>query len=80
MRSFEELTEQQKAIINRLQLEIPIVAEPFKAVAEELGLTEQYLLDEIQVLKRDFLIIRQLSAIFDTRIIYRVFHGRYLAA
>ena len=67
MRSHDELTDQQRAIINRLQMDIPMVPEPFKVIADELGLTEQALLDEIQVLKRDFLIIRQLSAIFDTR-------------
>lgn len=67
MKSHLELNEQQKTIINRLQLEIPIVAEPFKAVADELGMTESHLLEQIQILKRDFLIIRQLSAIFDTR-------------
>lgn len=67
MRSHDELTDQQRVIINRLQLDIPMVPEPFKVMASELGLSEQTLLDEIQVLKRDFLVIRQLSAIFDTR-------------
>lgn len=62
-----ELNNQQRAIINRLQLDIPMVPEPFKAIANELGMTESALLSEIDVLKREFLIIRQLSAIFDTR-------------
>lgn len=67
MKSFDELTEHQRAIINRLQMDIPMIPEPFKAIAEELGMTESDLLAEIQVLKKEFLIIRQLSAIFDTR-------------
>ena len=66
-KTVDELNDVQKAIINRLQLDIPIGDRPFALMAEELGLSESAMLDEIQVLKRDYLIIRQISAIFDTR-------------
>ncbi len=66
-RSQQELTDLQKEIINRVQLDIPLVPEPFKVMAGELGITESELLQQLETLKRDHLIIRQLSAIFDTR-------------
>lgn len=66
-RSEHVLTDLQKAIINRLQLDIPMVSNPFEVIAEELDISESELLLQIEVLKREHLIIRQLSAIFDTR-------------
>lgn len=66
-RSEQPLTERQKQVINRLQLDVPLVPRPFQAMAEELGISEEELLHEVECLKREHLIIRQISAIFDTR-------------
>lgn len=42
------VTEQEKAIIRALQNDLPLVSEPYKAVAESLGITEEALLQGIQ--------------------------------
>lgn len=60
------LAEQDGKLLNLLQREFPLVAEPFRAVAERLGRQEPAVLERVQQLK-DEGIIRQISAIFDSR-------------
>jgi DNA-binding Lrp family transcriptional regulator len=55
-----------KKILNIIQKDFPIVAEPFKAVAETLGLTEDEVLERIARMKQEG-IIRRIGAVFDTR-------------
>ena len=59
----EELT---KEILSRIQKKFPLVAKPFKAIADELGIGEEEVLSILQAQKADK-IIRQTSAIFDTK-------------
>lgn len=54
-----------KQILNELQKDFPLVEHPFKAIAEKLNVTEKEVLNRIQQLKGS--IIRQISAIFDTK-------------
>ena len=55
-----------KKILNIIQKDFPIVAEPFKAVAEKLGLNEDEVLKRIKYLKDDG-IIRRIGAVFDSK-------------
>jgi DNA-binding Lrp family transcriptional regulator len=55
-----------KKILNIIQKDFPIVAEPFKAVAERVGITEDEVLDRISRLKQEG-IIRRIGAVFDSR-------------
>ena len=55
-----------KKILNIIQKDIPIVAEPFKAVAEKLGLSEDEVLERISRLKKEG-IIRRIGAVFDSK-------------
>ena len=50
-----------KSIIIRLQDEIPLVSQPYKAIAEELGITENELLDKIRELQTEG-VLRRLGA------------------
>ncbi|HBM50458.1 Lrp/AsnC family transcriptional regulator [Marinobacter sp. UBA3607] len=43
-------TDTEKAIINRLQYGLPLTPSPYRDVAEELGISEQTLLDTLQAL------------------------------
>ncbi|MSQ12336.1 MAG: Lrp/AsnC family transcriptional regulator [Dehalococcoidia bacterium] len=52
--------------LNIIQGRFPLVDEPYRAIAQELGLTEEDALRRIGVLKRKH-VVRQISAIFDTR-------------
>lgn len=54
-----------KEILDIVQKEIPLVAEPFKALAEKIGTTEEILLERMNNMKGNE--IRQISAIFDTK-------------
>lgn len=54
------------AILDRLQAHIPLVPRPFLSVAEELGLSERDILDCLAE-QRSAGVVRQVSAIFDTR-------------
>jgi DNA-binding Lrp family transcriptional regulator len=47
-----------KAILNRIQSDFPITSQPYLAVASELGLTEQDVLDRISRLKKEGVIRR----------------------
>lgn len=53
-------------ILSRIQKKFPLVAKPFKAIADELDITENEVLSILQKEKKDG-IIRQTSAIFDTK-------------
>src|SRR5512136_179296 len=55
-----------KKILNIIQKDFPVVAEPFKAVAEKLGLGEDDVLKRIKNLK-DKGIIRRIGAVFDSK-------------
>ncbi|MDO8663108.1 MAG: AsnC family transcriptional regulator [Candidatus Omnitrophota bacterium] len=54
-----------KRILNRLQEDIEFVATPWKAMAGDLGIAEQLLLERIKALKKKG-IIRRISATFNT--------------
>ncbi len=53
-------------ILSRIQKKFPLVAKPFKAIADELDMSEDEVLEILQKEKADG-IIRQTSAIFDTK-------------
>jgi len=53
-------------ILSRIQKKFPLVARPFKDIANELGISEEEVLEILQKEKKDG-IIRQTSAIFDTK-------------
>ena len=60
----ESLESLDKQILNKLQKEFPLVARPFKAIAEQVGTSEDDVLARVQNMKGS--LIRQISAIFDT--------------
>lgn len=53
-------------ILSRIQKKFPLVAKPFKAIGDELGISEDEVLTILQKEKANG-IIRQTSAIFDTK-------------
>jgi DNA-binding Lrp family transcriptional regulator len=53
-------------ILSRIQKKFPLVAKPFEAIANELGISENEALEILQEQKKEN-IIRQISAIFDTK-------------
>ncbi|MEN6317647.1 MAG: AsnC family transcriptional regulator [Syntrophaceae bacterium] len=55
-----------KKILNIIQKDFPVVAEPFKEVAEKVGISEDEVLERIGRLKQEG-IIRRIGAVFDTR-------------
>ena len=55
-----------KKILNIIQKDFPIVAEPFMEVAEKLGLTEDEVLERIARMKQEG-IIRRIGAVFDSK-------------
>src|SRR5882757_7116274 len=60
------LDELDKAILNVAQAEFPLVSKPYAAIAVKVGCDEAEVLKRFAVLKQKN-IIRQSSAIFDTR-------------
>ena len=58
--------EVDQRLLNALQAGMALERRPFLAVAEQVGISEDEVLARMQVLK-DAQIIRQVSAIFDTR-------------
>jgi len=56
----------KQEILSRIQKKFPLVPKPFKAIADELGMQEEEVLSILQKEKEDK-IIRQTSAIFDTK-------------
>ena len=59
------LDEIDKQLLNELQANLPLVEEPFRALAEKLGVSEETVLEKTKNLKGST--IRQISAIFDTK-------------
>jgi len=55
-----------RKILNIIQKDFPMVAEPFKVVAERLGLDEDEVLERIKYLKTEG-IIRRIGAVFDSK-------------
>ncbi|MGC4106196.1 MAG: hypothetical protein QM753_07545 [Thermomicrobiales bacterium] len=63
-----KLTETQSRLLNLVQEEVPLVERPFAVLGEKLGLSEAEALKSVRELKEgDRPIIRQISAIFDTK-------------
>jgi len=60
------MDELDKKLLNIIQAEVPVVAKPFAAVGEKIGMTESDVLQRINALKAAR-VIRQISAIFDTK-------------
>jgi len=54
-----------RRLLNELQEGIELVERPYQALADKLGTTEEEVLNRVRALKGD--VIRQISAIFDTR-------------
>jgi DNA-binding Lrp family transcriptional regulator len=54
----QELDPTDSAILNRIQSDFPITSRPFLAVAKELGLTEEEVLERVARLKADGVIRR----------------------
>src|SRR5512142_1874212 len=55
-------------LLDLIQQEIPLVERPFTVIAEKLGTTEADVLARLQALKTgERKVIRQISAIFDSR-------------
>ena len=48
----------RKTILNRIQANFPIHPRPYKILAEELGLSEDQLIDEIEQMKQEMIIRR----------------------
>jgi len=64
----KSLTEVQSRLLNIIQEEIPLVPQPFAEIAGRVGLSEEETLAEIRTLHLgDVRIVRQISAIFDTK-------------
>lgn len=63
---FDEFDSIDREIMNKIQASFPMVEEPYKAIAETVGTSEQDVIDRIEVLRRKN-VVRQIGAIFDTR-------------
>lgn len=61
-----QLDEKDKALLNALQWNFPLTPRPFATIGEPLGLSESQTVNRIAAL-RDARVIRQISAIFDSR-------------
>ena len=55
-----------RKLLNIVQSNFPVVEEPYRAIADEVSITEDDLLARLAELKRQN-VVRQISAIFDTR-------------
>ncbi|PNY81744.1 Lrp/AsnC family transcriptional regulator [Deinococcus koreensis] len=56
----------REQLLNRIQRDIPIVRRPYAVIAQEVGLSEEQALDILREVKAQG-VLRQVSAIFDTR-------------
>ena len=61
-----DLTETEKRLIRIIQDDMPITERPYKAIADELGITEEEALNSVRKLKEKG-IIRRIGASFDSR-------------
>ncbi len=55
-----------RKLLNKIQGPFPMVDQPFQELGEEVGISEQEVLDRLTELKRTN-VLRQIGAIFDTR-------------
>ena len=55
-----------RELLNKIQAPFPMVDQPFQQLGEEVGISEQEVIDRLIELKRTN-VLRQISAIFDTR-------------
>ena len=55
-----------RELLNKIQAPFPMVDHPYQQLGEEVGISEQEVLDRLTELKRTN-VLRQISAIFDTR-------------
>lgn len=62
----EIMDELDKKILNMIQAEFPIEEEPFRAIAEKLGSTQDEIIGRIRKLKDDG-VIRRIGAVFEPR-------------
>ena len=56
-----------RQLLNLVQKEVPLIPRPFEAIANELGTTEDDVITRLGVWRDEKKVIRQISAIFDTR-------------
>ena len=61
-----QMSDLEKNLLNEVQLDMPVVERPFQFLGERLGVSEEEVLSAIDRLKEEG-VIRQISAIFDTR-------------
>lgn len=61
-----EFERADRLLMNRIQADFPLVERPYAAIAADLGMTEGEALERTRRLRRDG-VIRQISAIFDSR-------------
>ena len=61
-----QLTTQDKRLLNLLQSDFPLVEQPFEALGQKLGISEEHALEQVRNLKEES-IIRYIGAIFDSR-------------
>jgi DNA-binding Lrp family transcriptional regulator len=59
-----DFSEKDARVLNRVQMGIPCASEPFRVIAEEIGLTEDEVLETVTRLKKNK-IIRNISGIFN---------------
>ena len=64
--SFDEFDPIDREIMNKIQAAFPLVVEPYKAIGDSVGTTEQDVIDRIGALRQKN-VVRQIGAIFDTR-------------
>ena len=64
--TFDEFDSIDRKIMNQVQSAFPLVAEPFREIARQVGTTEQDVIDRLVVLQSKN-VVRQIGAIFDTR-------------
>src|SRR5262249_36140679 len=62
----DELDDVDRELLNAVQWDFPLVARPFADLGERLGMSEPEVRERVQRVK-DAGVLRQLSAIFDTR-------------
>ena len=60
------MDELDKQLLNRIQSDFPLVARPYEELGQPLGLTEDEVIERVRALRSER-IIRQVSAIFDTK-------------
>ena len=65
-RTLHGMDSRDRELLDTLQNDLPLVERPFTALGESLGMPEDEVLERIATLRREH-IVRQISAIFDTR-------------